>query len=157
MDYRKLKKEYLKGGISLKALAEKHGVAYGTLRKVAAKEEWTKLRNETRTNAGREMAKNLGRSQGRAQARIFDTAELLLTKLEACANAMNQMDPASLRRLVGALKDLKEIVGAKTDMDLREQEARIAKLEQEVEQARDGAEAPTVTVELEGELESYAQ
>lgn len=155
MDWTKLKKEYIRGGISLKKLAEKHGVSYGTLRKVAAKEEWTELRNKARAKAGTEMAKNLGRAQGRAQTRIFAAAELLLSKLEACANSMEDIDPASLRRLVGALKDLKEVVGAKSDMDLREQKARIEKLEQEVEAARSGDEAPEITVELLG-AEEYA-
>lgn len=156
MDWKKLKKEYIKGGISQRKLAEKHGVPYGTLRKVAEKEKWTELRAKAGEKAGAEMARNVGKSQGRAQGRIFTVAEVLLDKLESCASSMEEIDPASLRRLVGALKDLKEIVGAKSDMDLREQEARIAKLEADVEAARAGDEVPEISVELL-EAEEYAQ
>lgn len=156
MDWKKLKREYIKGGISQRKLAEKYGVSYGTLRKIAEKEKWTELRAKTGAKADAEMAKNVGKAQGRAQNRIFTVAEVLLSKLEACANSMQEIDPASLRRLVGALKDLKEIVGAKTDMDLREQEARIAKLEAEVEAARAGEEGQEISVTLEGVAE-YAE
>lgn len=155
MDWKKVKKEYIRGGISQRKLAEKHGVPYGTLRKVAEKEKWTELREKAGEKAGAEMARNVGKSQGRAQSRIFTVAEVLLNKLEACANGMEDIDPASLRRLVGALKDLKEIVGAKSEMDLREQEARIAKLETEVEAVRAGDEVPEICVELLG-VEDYA-
>lgn len=148
MDWKKMKKEYIKGGISQRKLAEKHGISYGTLRKVAEKENWAELRAKAGEKAGAEMARNIGKSQGRAQSRIFTVAEVLLNKLESCANSTEEIDPASLRRMVGALKDLKEIVGAKTDMDLREQEARIAKLETEVEAARSGDEQQEISVEL---------
>lgn len=156
MDWKKIKKEYIKGGISQRKLAEKHGISYGTLRKVAEKENWAELRAKAGEKAGAEMARNVGKSMGRAQSRIFTVAEVLLNKLEACANSMEEIDPASLRRLVGALKDLKEIVGAKTEMDLREQEARIAKLEAEVEAARAEGDAPEISVELM-EAEEYAE
>lgn len=156
MDWKKIKKEYIKGGISQRKLAEKHKVPYGTLRKVAEKEKWTELRAKAGEKADSEMARNIGKSQGRAQSRIFTVAEVLLNKLEVCANSMEEIDPASLRRLVGALKDLKEIVGAKTEMDLREQGARIAKLETEVEAARAGWDAPEISVELM-EAEEYAE
>lgn len=156
MDWKRLKREYIKGGISQRKLAEKYNVSYSTLRNVAEKEKWTELRAKASQKAGAEMARNIGKSQGRAKSRIFDVAEVLLNKLEACANSMEEIDPASLRRLVGALKDLKEIVGAKTDMDLREQEARIAKLEADVEAARSSDEQQEISVELV-EAEDYAE
>lgn len=155
MDWKKIKKEYIRGGISQRKLAEKYGVPYGTLRKVAEKEKWADLRKKADEKAGAEMARNIGKSQGRAQSRIFSVAEVLLSKLEDCAKGMDTIDPASLRRLVGALKDLKEIVGAKSEMDLREQEARIAKLEADVEAAKSGDDVPEISVELMG-AEDYA-
>lgn len=156
MDWKKIKKEYIKGGISQRKLAEKHGISYGTLRKVAEKENWTELRAKAGEKAGAEMARNVGKSMGRAQSKVFEVAELLLNKLAGSAEAMDTIDPDSIRKLTGALKDLRDIIGAKSGADLREQEARIAKLEAEVEAARAEGDAPEISVELM-EAEEYAE
>lgn len=44
------------------------------------------------------------------------------------------VDTQSLKQLTSALKDLKEIKGYKSAADMREQEARIKKLQREAEQ-----------------------
>jgi transposase-like protein len=54
-NWKKIKAEYLRGGISQAALAEKHGVAYSTLRDRAQKEGWTALRAKTRQKTGEKM------------------------------------------------------------------------------------------------------
>lgn len=156
MDWKKIKREYIKGGISQRKLAEKHGVPYGTLRKVAEKEKWADLREKAKEKAGAEYARNVGKSMGRAQSKVFEVAELLLNKLAGCAESMEVLDPDSIRKLTGALKDLRDIIGAKSGADLREQEARIAKLEAEVEAAQSGPEQQKILVELV-EMEEYAQ
>ena len=45
MDWKRIKAEYIAGGTSYRKLAEKYKVSFSTLRKVAAKEQWTELRN----------------------------------------------------------------------------------------------------------------
>lgn len=156
MDWKRIKKEYIKGGISQRKLAEKHGVPYGTLRKIAEKEKWTELRAKAGEKADAEIARNVGKSMGRAQCRVFEVAELLLSKLAGYAEDRELLDPDSIRKLTGALKDLRDIIGAKTDVDLREQTARIAKLEADVEAAKTGQEQKSILVELMG-LEEYAE
>ena len=47
--WKKIKAEYIRGGTSYRKLAEKHGVSFSTLRKVASKEKWTDLRNKAET------------------------------------------------------------------------------------------------------------
>ena len=44
MNWRKIKAEYIAGGISQRALAEKYGVPWGTLRVRANKEKWNSKR-----------------------------------------------------------------------------------------------------------------
>lgn len=45
--WKKLKAEYVRGGISQQKLAEKYGISYNTLKRRAVAEKWTELRDET--------------------------------------------------------------------------------------------------------------
>lgn len=63
----------------------------------------------------------------------------------------DDMEARDLKALVSALKDIKDIKGERSALDLKEQEARIKALE------RKGTDtAPSVTVEI-GEANEYAQ
>ncbi len=53
---------------------------------------------------------------------------------------MDVIDSQSLKHYTSALKDLKDIKGVKSDIDLREQEARINKLIKDAESNFNGAE-----------------
>lgn len=46
MNWRKIKAEYLAGGISQRALAEKYGISQATVERRAKKEKWTAKRRE---------------------------------------------------------------------------------------------------------------
>lgn len=46
-DWNRIKAEYLKGGISYRDLASKHGVSFDTLKDRAKRESWSDLRDET--------------------------------------------------------------------------------------------------------------
>ena len=70
MNWRKIKAEYIAGGISQRALAEKYGVPTGTLRKRAHLEKWNTKRKVTETKAEQRV------SQKTADA-IADNAVLL--------------------------------------------------------------------------------
>ena len=51
VSWRKIKAEYIAGGISQRALAEKHGVPLSSLVKHAKKEKWTAKRKESEAKA----------------------------------------------------------------------------------------------------------
>jgi hypothetical protein len=61
----------------------------------------------------------------------------------------------SMKHISGVLKDIKEIKGIKSEADMQEQEARIAKLRREAE-ANDALREP-VRVVMEGDLEDYSE
>lgn len=63
------------------------------------------------------------------------------------------IDRGGLKQLTSVLKDLEEILLCMPELDLREQQVRIARLERELQQAES---LPQITVTLEGEAESYA-
>lgn len=134
VDYSKLKKEYLRSDISQRDLAQKYDVSYGTLRKVAAKEQWTELRNKARTKADEKFIDAISDKEAQEAVDIVSVADKLLGKIskmleEGVYNTQN------IKNLTSALKDLKEIKGFKSEADIREQEARIAKLLKDTEGA----------------------
>ena len=86
VNWRKIKAEYIAGGISQRALAEKHGVPQSTLERRAKKEKWT---------AGRKKA------EGKAIEKVTEK------KAEAIADnavLIEQAKTALLRRVVGMIE-----------------------------------------------------
>ena len=68
----------------------------------------------------------------RENAQIMEVAQKILDQMDAMLDNLGT-SPTSLRFYTGALKDLKEVMGHKSPLDLKEQEARIAKLRKETE------------------------
>ncbi len=152
VDYSKLKKEYLRSDISQRDLAKKYHVSYGTLRKVAAKEQWTELRNKARTKADAKFIDAISDKEAQKAVDIVSVADKLLGKIsemleEGVYNTQN------IKNLTSALKDLKEIKGFKSEADMREQEARIAKLQREAQ--GDDAKDTTVIVQFEEDIAKW--
>ena len=50
-NWKKIKAEYIRGGISQQKLADKYGVAYGTLKRRALLENWSASRSESEQKA----------------------------------------------------------------------------------------------------------
>ena len=74
MSWRKIKAEYIAGGISQRALSEKYGIPFGTLQRRTRKEQWTKKRREAEEKAMEKV------SQKKAEE-VADNA-LLLEKIK---------------------------------------------------------------------------
>jgi hypothetical protein len=136
IDYSKLKKEYLRGNISYRELAKKYGVPFGTLRKVAAKEQWTQLRTQARAKADTKMIESISDKEAQRAVDIVDVADKLLGKISELMDTV-PLDTQSMKHLTSALKDLKDIKGYKSAKDLEEQEARIKKLQRDAEKDDD--------------------
>ena len=153
VDYSKLKKEYLRSSISQRDLAAKYGVPYGSLRKVAAKEQWTELRNNARTKADAKIIDAISDKEAQAAVDIVSVADKLLGKIVELADNL-VVDTQSLKQLTSALRDLKDIKGYKSEADHLEQMARIAKLQREAEESDGDTE---IKVIIEGDLEKYSK
>lgn len=88
-NWKKIKAEYIKGGISYRKLAERHGVSFSTLRKVAAKEQWTDLRNKCGARADTKIIEKLSDKSADKLSRVMDLTDKLLDKLE---QAIEELD-----------------------------------------------------------------
>lgn len=155
MDWKRIKAEYVAGGTSYRKLAEKYKVSFGTLRKVAAKEKWTDLRSKAVAKEDTKMVDAISEKNANRASKIIDVADKLLDKISKTVDSMDVIDSQSLKHFTSALKDLKEIKGFKSDADMREQEARIAKLQKEAEAGNE--EAEDITVTLKGDIDIYSK
>ena len=130
MDWKRIKAEYIAGGTSYRKLAEKYNVPFGTLRRIAKQEGWTQKRTQVEHNVNTKMIETISDKEAQKAVDIIDVADKLLSKVSELMETM-VVDTQSFKQLTSALKDLKEIKGYKSEADMREQEARIKKLQME--------------------------
>ena len=152
--WKRIKAEYAAGGISLRELSDKYGVSFSTIQKKSMEEKWGNLRKKSRRRAEEKLVDSLAEKEAKRAIDIVDVADKLLGKIsemleEGVYNTQN------IKNLTSALKDLKEIKGFKSEADMREQEARIAKLRREAEK-EDNTETE-FKVTLVGDLEKYSE
>lgn len=152
MDWNKIKAEYIAGGTSYRKLAEKYSVSFNTLKGVAIREKWTELKEQADNRATTKIVKDVGNKNGTHSVKINDVADKLLDKIIEMLD-MEGLGSQSIRHLTSSLKDIKEIKGIKSEIDLKEQEARIDKLRKEIE---DGEANTSVTVKLEGDIGKWS-
>ena len=158
-DWNKIKTEYLTSDTSYRKLAQKYGVNAITIAKKASKEDWVSQRQQ---QADRTLSKTLtavsNRQVNRA-VRLQEVADKLLNKIEAAVDDYNMevllVDRQSLRQITGALKDIKDIQMIRSEADLREQEARIAKLLKEAEREDSGPNK--VVIQIEGGEDTWSK
>lgn len=132
MDWSKIKREYIKGGTSYRKLAEKYGVSFGTLRNVAAKEHWSDLRDNVIAKSDTKMVEVISDKEADRAKRLLSVTDKLLDRIEGLVEEFTAgevlLDKTTLKQLTGALKDIKDIQGIKSAIDVEEQRARIENL-----------------------------
>lgn len=130
-DWNLIKAEYIAGGISYRKLAEKHGVSFTTLQRVGNRENWVQLRQQAADEVAAKIVESVSRHEAGKVVKINRVADKLLRKLSESIDRMDVIDSQTLKQFTSALKDIKDIKGEKSKIDLREQEARIARLEKD--------------------------
>ena len=154
MDWAKIKKEYISGGVTYRRLAEKYGISHSTLRKVAAEEHWSELRNKIAAKSEQKAIDTIIEQNSEFRCDIMSVADKLLCRMSDLIDEMPKLSPMSMRNLTAALRDLKDIKGIRSEIDLREQEARIRNLERQAEADNEDNE---IKVIIEGDLGKYSQ
>ena len=152
MDWNKLKAEYIAGGTSYRRLAEKYGVPFSTLKEHARKEKWTELREKARHKADTKFANIIGEKQANQSVKIDDVADKLLDKISDLLENF-ELDTQSIKHLTSSLKDIKDIKGIKSKLDIKEQEARIDKLRKDAMEDQTDKE---IEVSMGEEADKYA-
>lgn len=154
-DWTAMKSEYATTQISYRKLAQKHGVSMRTLAERAKAEGWVAARERFRSETVTKSIDLVSSRMAERAARIQDAADSLLGKVDALLkDSCIDHDTKAMRDISVILKDIKEIQNVRADIDLREQEARIANLRRQAEAGKDDTGGVVVT--LEGGLDEYA-
>ena len=134
-DWQSIKTEYITTDTSYRKLAQKYGIHYKVISERGKNEEWVELRSQYRHKTLTDSLDKISKKESDRAARIRTVADKLLDKIEAMADSIETAK--DLRALSAAMKDLKEIQGVKSDLDTKEQEARIANLRRQAESEKD--------------------
>lgn len=158
-DWKKIKSEYIAGGISYRKLAEKHGVPFNTLKTHAVKEGWNELRQQTSQKAATKIVEIESSKQAERMKRLLDVSDQLLDAVEDAVRMFSVKDltfeKGVLKSLSGAIKDIKDIQNIKSQLDIEEQKARIAILKKQAES--DDNENKEVNVIFDGDIVKYSK
>lgn len=111
-DWLKIKNEYVNGGISYRALAEKYGLSFSTLEKRARAENWTeakekhreKIEQKARQEAQRKIGKALAdeaAAKSRIRGKLIKMAEKWIDQQDE-----DMADTTDYRRIVQSCVDM---------------------------------------------------
>ena len=148
-DWQKIKTEYITTDTSYRELSQKYGVHYTNIAKRAKKEDWQQLRQQQTNTTQTKMIQAVERRKVDRAARLMTVADKLLNKVEQVVDQEGPISAGAIKNLSDALKNIRDAQMLKSDADLREQEARIAKLQKEA-QADDDGKDKTVIVTIAG-------
>ena len=154
-DWKKIKAEYIRGGVSYRKLADKYGVSFSSIQKRGAKEKWTDLRKISSRLSDEKIVESVASQEARRVDGIQTVADMLLEKIkEGVADGSLIIDSQSIRQITASIKDLREIKGYKSELDMQEQLARIEKLRKD---AQTEEESNDIRVVIENSLDDYAK
>lgn len=142
MDWSKIKAEYIAGGTSYRKLAAKYGVSFNTLQGIAQREKWVELKNQTKDKSTTKMVESIANNITNNAVKINKIADKLLNKINHMLDEYDYLNSQSIKHFASALKDIKDIKGIKSDIDMREQEARIEKIRKDVEEDKASEDKP---------------
>ena len=144
-DWQAIKTEYITTDTSYRKLAQKHGVNVTNIAKKASSEGWVEQRKQYANDTQSKTIEAISQQQVKRAEKMQSVADKLLLKIEALVDRPG-MVPKDVRALVAAVKDLKEIQSIRSELDEKEQRARIANLEKQ--SGKDEVvSAPTLVVE----------
>ncbi len=128
-DWKKIRKEYIKGGTSQRQLAAKYGVSVNTIKKKCKAEGWVKLRSQKDSKCTAKTVDKLAEQEARVDTAVYDAANELLAKFRASVSAVDSADPGMLKDWGSALRSIQLVLSSEpTELDIRKKEAEIAKL-----------------------------
>ena len=126
MDWTAARDEYIRGGVTYRQLAAKYKVPLRTLGKRAKAEDWVGLRQQVIDKSATLAADAAAQAKADMATRVYDAAGQMLDKVLSVSKGAKTAK--EVRALTAAIKDIREIVGIKSEADREEQKARIEAL-----------------------------
>ena len=153
-DWQAIKTEYITTQTSYRKLAQKYGVSTTQICNVGREEKWVEQREQYLNNTTAKTIEKISKQEANRAAKIHNVADKLLNKIEGMVDRAGML-PKDVRALVAAVKDLKEIQGVRSELDDKEQRARIANLEKQADKSDDNKEP--IRVIIGDDLSDYSK
>lgn len=156
-DWQAIKAEYITTNTSYRKLAAKYGVTYNVIGEKSREEGWRALRDQHRAETMSNILDADKQARTDLARQLMETTGELLEKVKQVVENVipERTEAQELKQISGTLRDIKELLMIRSELDLREQEARIENLRRQAVQA--DASGGSLTVELEGGLDEYAK
>lgn len=142
-DWNKIKTEYISEKTSsYRKLAKKYNVPISTLQQHATKEGWSDQKKQLQAEIVAKIIEINAEKKINRMTRINEVTDKLLNQIEKAIDLITieatkdddgktivLIDAKGIKQLSSAIKDIKETQGCKTELEKREQEARIRNME----------------------------
>lgn len=154
-DWQDIKTEYITTKTSFRKLADKHGLNKDTIWKKAKEEGWDDLRRQHIDNVQTKILDADTEQKVDRAVRLMTVADKLLEKVEQWVEMGDPISANSIKNLSDAIKNIKEVQMIRTEEDVEEQKARIAKLRKEAEKEEQNDN--TIVIQFAAGSEEYAK
>ena len=154
-DWQDIKTEYITTKTSFRKLADKHGLNKDTIWKKAKEEGWDDLRRQHIDNVQTKILDADTEQKVDRAVRLMTVADKLLEKVEQWVEMGDPISANSIKNLSDAIKNIKEVQMIRTEEDVEEQKARIAKLRKEAEKEENTDN--TIVIQFAAGSEEYAK
>ena len=134
VDWAALETEYITNTeTSYRKLADKYGMNHTVIARKASEDGWVEKRKQFVSDTQAKTLEKISQQEASRAAKIHSVADKLLNKIEAMADSGRPMNSRDIRALTAAIRDLKEIQNVRSEMDKKEQQARIDRLRRDAE------------------------
>ena len=154
-DWQSIKTEYITTDTSYRKLADKYGIDQATISRKAKKEDWVSKRQHHLSETQAKILTADTEEKVDRAIRLKTVADKLLNKVEEHINLDVPLSAAALKNLSDALRNIKEAQMIRTEEDVEEQKARIAKLRKEAEKEEHNDN--TIVIQFAEGSEEYAK
>ena len=159
-DWQKIKTEYIRDtNISTRQLAAKYGVSYSALCQRCAREKWVEARKRKQSILDAKVIERAAEREADRAAATYDAADIALETVTALLQKDVDTDTisvADLKTITGALKDIKYVLGIRSDTEKAIQEERLEALRRE-KKREEQQDDKTVTLVFKGMTDEEAQ
>ena len=143
VNWRKIKAEYIAGGVSQRELAEKYGIAWGTFSKRTRKEKWTAARKRAEEKAVENVSQKTAEIVADNAVLIERIKTGLLQRLVSMVEEYPDKNAAEIKKkeggalLIYRMKDIAAVLSVLEDKSAKGQAADIEDLSPLTELLRD--------------------
>ena len=154
-DWQKIETEYITTDTSYRKLADKYGIDQATISRKAKKEDWVSKRKHHISETQAKILDADAEDKVDRAVRLMTVADKLLDKVEQWVDMGDPISATHIKNLSDAIKNIKEVQMIRTEEDIAEQNARIAKLRKEAEKEENTDN--TIVIQFAAGSEEYAK